>query len=136
MRRKWRSGTPLGRSTGIPILTVPARTPWICAWATAVALLATQPVMALMAGSPPDSAAARVDANVGTSAFAGVAAISINGGTFTGVVIAPQYVLTAGHVAAAAAGNTAAIQVILNTGGTPWTTSVLSATTYPSYSFP
>jgi hypothetical protein len=89
-----------------------------------------------MAGSPPDSAAARVDANVGTSAFAGVAAISINGGTFTGVVIAPQYVLTAGHVAAAAAGNTAAIQVILNTGGTPWTTSVLSATTYPSYSFP
>jgi hypothetical protein len=87
-----------------------------------------------MAGAPPDSAAARVDANVAGSPLAGVAAISINGATYSGVVIAPQYVLTAGHVAGA--GPAAAMQVILNAGGTPWTTTVLNATTYPTFSFP
>jgi hypothetical protein len=88
----------------------------------------------MMAGAPPDSPAARIDANVGSSAFAGVAAISINGSTFSGVVIAPRYVLTAGHVAAAGSGG--AITVLLNQGATPWSTTIVSATTYPSYSFP
>jgi hypothetical protein len=92
------------------------------------------PAAALMAGSAPDSAAARVDANVAGSPFAGVAAITINGGTFSGVVIAPQYVLTAGHVAAA--GSAAAMQVILNAGATSWSTAVVKATTYPTFSFP
>ncbi len=117
-------------------LTVPAPVRWTCVWATALALLAAKPVPAIMAGAPPDSAAARVDANVGSSPFAGVAAVNVNGGTYSGVVIAPQYVLTAGHVAAAANGNIAAIQVLLNPSGTQWTTAVLSATIYPTFSFP
>jgi hypothetical protein len=92
------------------------------------------PAAALMAGSAPDSAAARVDANVAGSPFAGVAAITINGTTFSGVVIAPQYILTAGHVASA--GSAAAMQVTLNAGATSWSTTVVKATTYPSFSFP
>ncbi len=88
----------------------------------------------MMSGVAPDSSSARVDANVATSRFAGVAAISVNGGTYSGVVIAPRYVLTAGHVAAA--GTAAAMQVILNQSSTPWTTTVVNATTYPTFSFP
>jgi Trypsin len=119
-----------------PTLTAPAPAPWICLCAAALALLGATPARAIMAGAAPDSAAARVDANVATSAFAGVAAVNVNGGTYSGVVIAPQYVLTAAHVAAAAGGNLAAFQVLLNPGGTQWSTTVVSATLYPSYSFP
>ncbi len=104
------------------------------AWAALLALLPAMPAAALMAGAAPDSAAARVDANVAGSPFAGVAAISINGTTYSGVVIAPQYILTAGHVAAA--GNASAMQVTLNPGPSPWTSAVSSATTYPTFNFP
>ena len=101
-------------------------------------LLWPGPASALMAGSSagtnPDSPAARVDANVAGSPFAGVASIVVNGGAYSGVVIAPQYVLTAGHVAAA--GPAEAMQVVLNVGGTQWTSAVLSSTTYSTYSFP
>ena len=52
-------------------------------------------------GSPPDSPADRVDANVGTSPFAGVGSLEINdqGSTFlcTASVISPTQVLTAAH---------------------------------------
>ena len=99
-----------------------------------LALLPAPPLWALMAGAAPDSASARVDANVATSPFAGVAAISVGGSTFSGVVIAPQYILTAGHVVAA--GSAAAMQVTLNPGPSPWTSGVLAATAYPTFSFP
>jgi Trypsin len=102
--------------------------------AAGLAVFGARPAQALMAGASPDSPAARVDANLSSSKFAGVAAISINGGTYSGVVIAPQYILTAGHVAAA--GPASAMQVILNKDSTPWTSTVVSATTYPSYNFP
>jgi secreted trypsin-like serine protease len=115
-------------------LTSPSRAPWIGVCAAACWLLAATPALAIMAGAPPDAPAARVDANVPGSLFAGVAAINVNGGTYSGVVIAPQYVLTAGHVAAA--GSAASMQVILNAGGTPWTSAVLNATIYPTFSFP
>ena len=118
----------------MPPVSQRASAPWICASLAALALLAARPAAALMAGAPPDSASARVDANVASSPFAGVAAISINGTLFSGVVIAPRYLLTAGHVAAA--GPASAMQVILNPGATPWTTTVVAATPYPSYSFP
>jgi hypothetical protein len=45
-------------------------------------------------GTPPDSPEKRVDPNTTTSPYAGVGSIS---GYCTGVVIAPTYVLTAGH---------------------------------------
>jgi hypothetical protein len=99
-----------------------------------LALLPARPIAALMAGAAPDAAGARVDANVATSPFAGVAAISINGSIYSGVVIAPQYILTAGHVVAA--GSAAAMQVTLNPGPSPWTSGVLAATAYPTFSFP
>lgn len=134
MRRKWRSGTPSRVSSRHSNLTVPARAAATCAWLAGLVLGSAGPAHAMMAGAVPDSPAARVDANVTTSPFAGVAAINVNGGTYSGVVIAPRYVLTAGHVAAA--GNAAAMQVILNQSGTPWTTTVLNATTYPTFSFP
>ena len=92
------------------------------------------PVAAIMAGQAPDSPAARVDPNVATSPYAGVGAVVVNGGVCSGVVIAPQYVLTAAHVVAGAAAS--AITFQLNAGGTPWTTTVSAATTYPSFSFP
>lgn len=104
------------------------------ALSAALLLLTSMPAAALMAGAAPDSPAARVDGNTAASALAGVAAISIGGTTFSGVVIAPQYILTAGHVAGA--GAPAAMQVTLNPGSTPWTSLVLTATTFPTYSFP
>jgi hypothetical protein len=107
---------------------------WFVVLLAGVALLPAMPAAALMAGAAPDSAAARVDANVAGSPFAGVAAITINGVTFSGVVIAPQYILTAGHVAAA--GSASAMQVILNAGATSWSTTVVKATPYPTFSFP
>jgi hypothetical protein len=56
-----------------------------------------------MAGVTPDSPAARSDPNVAASEFAGVGAIVIGGNTYSGVVIARQHVLTAGHVGSAGA---------------------------------
>jgi hypothetical protein len=115
-------------------LSAKRTTLWVATAAVCLTLLPVPPLRAMMAGAPPDSPAARVDANVGTSPYAGVVAISVGGGTFSGVVIAPQYVLTAGHVAAAGAASS--MVVTLHPGANAWTTTVLSATTYPGYSFP
>ena len=53
----------------------------------------------IMAGAPPDSPAAHVDPNTAASPWAGVGSVIVNGKPFSGVVIGPRYVLTAGHVA-------------------------------------
>lgn len=79
------------------------------------ALVFASPAYALMAGSAPDSPAARVDANSATSPFAGVSSISIGGNTFSGVLIAPGYLLTAAHVASGVA--VGDITVNVNAGG-------------------
>jgi hypothetical protein len=50
------------------------------------------------------------------------------------VVIAPQYVLTAGHVGSAGAAS--AMSFVLNFSSSPWTSSVESVSIYPTYSFP
>jgi len=98
------------------------------------ALAWTADVNALMAGVAPDSPAARADPNLATSEFAGVGAIVIGGNTYSGVVIAPQYVLTAGHVGAAGAAS--AMSFVLNLSASPWTSRVESVSIYPTYSFP
>jgi hypothetical protein len=105
----------------------------------AIALLQCAPAAALMAGSasgtPPDSPTARIDPNVASSPFAGVGAVVINGGVYSGVVIANQYVLTAGHVGQA--GPASSMQFELNLGGAqPWSSSVASVTIYPTFNFP
>jgi len=78
-------------------------------------LLASLPAHALMAGAAPDSPAARVDPNTSSSPFAGVGSLSIGGGTFSGTLIAPGYVLTAAHVASGVAPSD--IVFNLNIGG-------------------
>lgn len=73
------------------------------------------PAHALLAGVSPDSPGARVDPNTLSSPWAGVGSITINGSTFTGTLIAPGYVLTAGHVAYGVDPST--ITFNLNAGG-------------------
>ena len=66
--------------------------------ATAVALPSAS---ALMAGAAPDSPGARIDPNRADSPYACVASL-MGGGCYSAVCIAPQFVLTAAHVAAKA----------------------------------
>lgn len=78
-------------------------------------LALTEPAQAIIGGIAPDSPAARVDADSRDSPFAGVGSISINGGTYSGVLIGDQYVLTAAHVVKGV--NPTKIQFNLNYGG-------------------
>ena len=87
-----------------------------------------------MAGAAPDSPAARVDSNTAQSLFAGVGSVVVNGSPLSGVVIAGQYVLTAGHVVAGQP--VSAIHFALNQGGAQWVSAVTAAYVYPSYNFP
>lgn len=84
--------------------------------AAALSLLgASLPAHALMAGSSPDSPGARVDLNTADSPFAGVGSISTSSGVYSGVLIAPGYVLTAAHVAGGLAPSDVTFN--LNVGG-------------------
>ncbi len=74
-----------------------------------------EPAHAIIGGIAPDSPAARVDVNSKDSPFAGVGSISINGGTYSGVLIGDQYVLTAAHIVNGV--NPTKIQFNLNYGG-------------------
>jgi hypothetical protein len=69
-------------------------------------LLAMPPAHAIMAGAAnghlPDTPAKRVDPNLTSSPWAGVGSLSVKGGTYSGVLIGPQHVLTAAHVVAGA----------------------------------
>ena len=65
-----------------------------------------------MAGAAPDTPLARLDANRADSPFACVASL-MGGGCYSGVCIAPAFVLTAAHVAAKAKD----LFVYLNVGG-------------------
>jgi Trypsin len=106
------------------------------AGAAGLAILATAPqAEAMMAGQPPDSPTARVDANVPGSPYAGVGSVVVGGSPLSGVVIAAQYVLTAGHVVSGQAPSN--IQFVLNlNGSTQWTSTVDSVSTYPTFNFP
>lgn len=56
------------------------------------------PAHALLAGVAPDSPAQRVDPNTTSSPWTGVGSLSVNGGTFSAVVIGSRHILTAAHV--------------------------------------
>ena len=69
-------------------------------------MAAAAPAGAIVAGAPPDSPAARVDANRPDSPFAGVGSVRVlagdgraTAGTYGGCLVARRWVLTAGHVA-------------------------------------
>lgn len=58
-----------------------------------------------------------VDANLASSPWAGVGAVSVNGGTFSGALIDGQYVLTAAHVVGSQVSTPGNVSFILNAGG-------------------
>lgn len=57
-----------------------------------------------------------VDPNTTTSPFDGVGSITINGGTYSGVLIGDGYVLTAAHVVAGMVGNPGGVSFKINDG--------------------
>jgi len=106
----------------------------VAAAVVAVLGLASPPALSIMAGSVPDSAAARIDANTGDSPWTSAVAVIVNGGIYSGVVVAPQHVLTAAHVVGA--WPPTALSVQLNPGTVPVTRHVTAVQRFPSYSFP
>ena len=86
--------------------------PGLCA---VLLLAASTPVLAIMAGAPPDSPAVRVDPNTPDSPWAGVGSLLVDGGVYSAVVIGPRHVLTAAHVA----GNASHTRFQLNAGESP-----------------
>lgn len=102
--------------------------------AGALGLALSGPAAAVMAGRSPDTPASRVDANVPGSPWNSSVAVVVNGGTFSGVVVAPLYVLTASHVIGAAL--PAAVSVRINAQATPVTRAVTAIVRFPSASFP
>lgn len=89
-------------------------------------LLASTSASAIVGGS--------VDDNTINSAWAGVGAVTINGGVYTGALIDSQHVLTAAHVVAGQQATPGNVSFTLNIGGN--STEMLSATAinvYPGY---
>lgn len=102
--------------------------------AGALGLGLSDPATALMSGRAPDSPAARVDPNVPGSPWSSAVSVVVNGATFSGVVVAPRYVLTASHVVGAA--QPAAVTVRINTHATPVSRAVTAIARFPTASFP
>lgn len=91
--------------------------------------------IATMAGAAPDTPAARVDPNTTASPWNGVGSVVVSGAAYSGVVVAPRFVLTASHVVGSAP--PAAIQFVLNFGGNQTHTLAAQAVfRYPTASFP
>jgi Trypsin len=118
----------------LPLKLPDARRRRLCGAALAAGLLPAGPVQALMAGSLPDTPAARVDPNAATSPWSGVLSVVAAGSAFSGVAIGPQHVLTAAHVTAGQAAT--ALRVVVNLGATPQSMPVATSTTYPGTVFP
>jgi Trypsin-like peptidase domain len=102
-------------------------------WALALALVWPAWCLALMAGLPPDSPTARVDGNTAASPWNSAVSVLVNGQPFSGVVVAPQYVLTAAHVVGLSPPT--ALQVQINAGA-PVLVGVTAVQKFPSASFP
>lgn len=92
------------------------------------------PAHALMAGTAPDSPDARIDANTPSSPWTSAVAVLAPGGIFSGVVVAPRFVLTASHVTGNAPPATISVQ--LNLGAAPVQIGASAVTAFPGASFP
>jgi Trypsin len=92
------------------------------------------PAHAMMAGAPPDTPLARVDANRPESPWSGVVSVVVAGAPYSGVALSPLHVLTAGHVAAGRAPSV--VQVSVNAAATPITLQAASVAGYPGFAFP
>jgi len=88
-----------------------------------LAALSHAPAWALVGGS--------VDANLASSPWAGVGAITINGNVYSGVLLDSQHVLTAAHVVNSQKGTPGNVNFSLNVGGD--LTQTLGASTIEVY---
>ena len=94
------------------------------------------PCAATMAGTAPDSPEARIDPNHADSIWAGVVALRIGGGVFSGVVVSPRHILTAAHVAGGVNSNGVGIDVVLNAGNPARSFAVTQVEVFPGFAFP
>jgi hypothetical protein len=91
-----------------------------------VAGLGSTPALALVGGS--------VDANLSTSPWAGVGAVTINGSVYSGVMLDSYHVLTAAHVVGGQVGTPGNVGFTLNAGGDlTHTLGVSAITIFPGY---
>jgi V8-like Glu-specific endopeptidase len=90
-----------------------------------IAALGSSSAFALVGGS--------VDTNLATSPWAGVGAITINGGIYSGVLIDSQHVLTAAHVVGGQAGTPGNVSFTLNAGDLTQTLSATAISLYPGF---
>ena len=91
-----------------------------------MAALGSTSAFALIGGS--------VDANLATSPWAGVGAVTINGGVYSGVLIDSQHVLTAAHVVGGQVGTPGSVSFSLNVGGDlTQTLSATAITVFPGF---
>ncbi len=89
-----------------------------------LAVFAAMPAHALVGGT--------VDYNLASSPWAGVGAVKVNGGTYSGALIGDRFVLTAAHVVGNAAPGQ--VQFVLNAGGAAsQTLSAESIHVFPGY---
>lgn len=86
---------------------------------------------ALMAGLPPDTPEARVDPNRPQSPWAGVVAVRVGDGVYSGALVHRRAVLTAAHVAGGRPATDVAVQ--FNLGGEPWTVAAEQVLVHPRY---
>lgn len=92
------------------------------------------PAGAVMAGALPDTPALRVDANTAASPWNATVSVLVNGAHYSGVVIAPRFVLTAAHVVGSAPA--AQVQVRLNLDAPGTLIAAAAVTRFPGHSFP
>lgn len=71
------------------------------------------------------------DPNVADSPWAGVGAVSVNGGTFSGALVGNRYVLTAAHVVGGASPGT--VSFVLNAGAGSQAYAAESITVFPGF---
>jgi hypothetical protein len=107
---------------------------WRAVLVFAIGALASLPLQALMAGAAPDSPTRRIDANSPLSRWTSVVAVVVEGGIYSGVVIAPRHVLTAAHVVGGATADAISVQV--NATSTPRVVKTLAVAVFPGASFP
>lgn len=110
---------------------------WARSVVLSVSLLLSAASQAMMAGAAPDSAQARVDANSTDSPWAGVVAVRVNGGVYSGVAVSPRHILTAAHVMGGALQAPEKAEVVLNFGAdASHLLAVSQIKLFPGYSFP
>lgn len=71
------------------------------------------------------------DPNVADSPWAGVGAVSVNGGTFSGALVGNRYVLTAAHVVGGVSASK--VSFVLNAGSVSQTYAAEAITVFPGY---